>query len=303
MGYGKIFETLFTGSMVGAGAPVFAVWSYVIACHRDGVIDLNPALLSTMIGEPAETIQRAIDYLCAEDPHSRTDGNSGRRLTKIGGLQYHVTNWLKYKRLMSKEERKEYQREWDRANRPTKPDKTRRTPTIPTQPEAEPEPKAEANTYTKRVFVKGDQLLTSKTQELRESINSLMRREPTDFWSYMEEQLLCEVARRPKCLEEFREISQLFGRSNRRFVSQTVTKLLADWSGNLDRARREPDREEVTGSDKVILGREYERILQKMMSMKSSYGDHQDWSDQDRCAFKKLLDRKNELKGVLGVQV
>jgi hypothetical protein len=41
--YGKIFPELYTGSMVGAGCHVFAVWCYALAsCDEKGCVELNP---------------------------------------------------------------------------------------------------------------------------------------------------------------------------------------------------------------------------------------------------------------------
>ena len=48
--YGRIFESMFTGSMVGSGPLVFAVWAYVLAHERDGLVELNLLLFATIIG-------------------------------------------------------------------------------------------------------------------------------------------------------------------------------------------------------------------------------------------------------------
>jgi hypothetical protein len=111
--YGKIFSTMYEGSMVGAGATVFAVMGYVISKQRppEFNVELNSKLLSAVIGEPEERIISAIEYLCSPDSGSRSDKEQGRRLTKIGAFTYHVVNGADYDKIRNYEERKAYNRE------------------------------------------------------------------------------------------------------------------------------------------------------------------------------------------------
>jgi hypothetical protein len=124
--YGKIFESLYEGSMVGAGAVVFAVWGYVIAHMRadgrpgqrhDAQVDLNPKLLGFIIGEPEAEVEKAIEWLCAPDPRSRTHDEDGKRLVKVGQYSYRVVNGAKYMDIRDGEERREYFREAKRKER------------------------------------------------------------------------------------------------------------------------------------------------------------------------------------------
>lgn len=109
--FGKIFESVFEGSMVGAGSHVFAVWSFVIANQRPdrelgSQVDINPKLLAVVIGEKQERIQEAIDFLCQPDPESRTLGEGGRRLVRVGQFSYRVVNGAKYRKIRNEEERR-----------------------------------------------------------------------------------------------------------------------------------------------------------------------------------------------------
>ena len=110
--YGRIFSSMFTGSMVGKGSPVFAVMSYVI-CHMradetvGAQVDLNVTLLSVMIGETEEVIQRAIDYLCSPDAQTTSPDEDGRRLVKVGAFAYRVVNGAKYMAIRNLEEQRE----------------------------------------------------------------------------------------------------------------------------------------------------------------------------------------------------
>ncbi len=94
--YGKHFESMYTGSMIGSGAEVFAVWGYVIANRRKDLVELNPVLLAFVLGEPIERICDAIETLCSPDPKSRTKEEDGRRLIKEGEYLYRVVNARRY---------------------------------------------------------------------------------------------------------------------------------------------------------------------------------------------------------------
>ncbi len=125
--YGKVFETMYTGSMVGKGSPMFAVWGYVIANMKPerivtdagtgkkvsfgAQVELNSGLLAYILGEKQEVVERVIKQLCAPDPKSRTKEEEGRRLVQVGEYAYRVVNGEHYRKLRNAEERREYQRQ------------------------------------------------------------------------------------------------------------------------------------------------------------------------------------------------
>lgn len=112
MAYGKIFESLYTGSMVGAGLNVFATWAYVIANAKPpGTIELNPRIMATIFGCSPEEVKSAIDYLCSPDESSRTPDHDGRRLIPEGKFLYSVPTWEKYNKLRNEVERRAANRE------------------------------------------------------------------------------------------------------------------------------------------------------------------------------------------------
>lgn len=116
--YGKIFESLYEGSMVGAGPTVFAVWGYCIAkADRGGIVILNPALLAPIIGTSRIDIERAIEYLERPDPNSKNPDHEGRRLLKMSGFAYFVVSHAVYRGMKNGEDRREYMREYMRKRR------------------------------------------------------------------------------------------------------------------------------------------------------------------------------------------
>jgi len=116
--YGKIFASMYEGSMVGAGPLVFAVWGYCIAkADLDGTVLLNPALLAPVIGTSTESIRQAVDFLQQPDEHSKNPDHDGRRLLHQSGHLYFVVSHEIYRGMKSNEDRREYMREYMRKKR------------------------------------------------------------------------------------------------------------------------------------------------------------------------------------------
>ena len=116
--YGKIYESTFTGSMVGTGTNVFAVWGYVIANTKpDNQVELNPRILSAILGTTDAEVQTAIDLLCAPDPRSRSKEFKGRRLIKRAEFLYFVPQADKYRGIPNERERRQYFRDKKREQR------------------------------------------------------------------------------------------------------------------------------------------------------------------------------------------
>ena len=105
--FGKIFESMFSGSMVGSSPMTFAVWAYVIAHTRPpGMVELNPKLIGLIMDSPPEDVEMIISALMQPDPKSRSSEHEGRRLIHAGGMMYGVPTWPKYRWMRDQEERK-----------------------------------------------------------------------------------------------------------------------------------------------------------------------------------------------------
>ena len=129
--FGKHFSSMYSGSMFGNPAMVFAVWGYAIAHMRpskkDGqcYVELNPTLLAATFAATPEQAVEAIETLCAPDPASRTKTAEGRRIVLVsekhlGPMQFRVVNGEKYRSLRDEEERRAYLREKKRDERAAK---------------------------------------------------------------------------------------------------------------------------------------------------------------------------------------
>lgn len=118
--FGKHFASMYTGSMVGRGAIVFAVMGYVIANAYPSrseekrvlemQVELNPALLAAILGEEIGDVEEALLVLCSPDANSRSQEEDGRRLVRVSQFEYRVVNGAKYRELRNREARKEQNR-------------------------------------------------------------------------------------------------------------------------------------------------------------------------------------------------
>ena len=117
--YGKCFQKMYAGSMVGAGSHVFAVWGYCIANAdpESHTVDLNPVLLATVIGDSVERIKEAIVFLNSPDPDSHCEDHEGRRLLHTGGLEYFLVTHEQYRDIQNNDELRAYNREAKRRQR------------------------------------------------------------------------------------------------------------------------------------------------------------------------------------------
>jgi len=115
-GYAKVFRSMYTGSMYGAGIHVFAVWGWILASKdENGFVEINPTLVAHELGGTVEQIVEAVGYLCAPDPKSRSPEHEGRRLLKVSQFGYTVVNHARYRNQGG--DRTEYWRRYKRAKR------------------------------------------------------------------------------------------------------------------------------------------------------------------------------------------
>jgi len=56
-----------------------------------------------------------------------------------------------------------------------------------------------------------------------------------------------------------------------------------------------------SGADIVVLGKEYDRVIDRMRTLKGTYGDHQTWEANDISEYNRLKLRRNELRPILGL--
>lgn len=117
--YGKVFTSLYEGSMVGKGCGVFTLWVYCIAKADpiDHIVTLNPKLLCSIFGAKESVIIEALKVLTSPDEDSRCPDEDGRRLLHKGGHDYYVVTHEKYRDISTMNSKREYDREMKRRQR------------------------------------------------------------------------------------------------------------------------------------------------------------------------------------------
>lgn len=58
-----------------------------------------------------------------------------------------------------------------------------------------------------------------------------------------------------------------------------------------------------SGMDKMIAQKEFERISERMKTIKNGYGEMQSWTRSDAQEYNRLLARKKELRIILGITI
>lgn len=243
MSFGKIFESTFTGSMVGSGASVFAVWSYVIANTRPpGLVEINPVILASMIGAGVNDIESALDYLQAADPRSRSKDCEGRRLIKVDDFLYSVPTWQKYRDSRNDEERRAYNAEAARKHRAKVKASIASSITVIDNKQQYAKAEAEAEAENTPLPPKGGErekrdLIPTSPTALR--ICQLFHRRPTTKWSVKEIRAYKSIGR--EALAEldlvcrYTEAERAKGENGRH--RRDLLTFLYNFNGELDRAR------------------------------------------------------------------
>lgn len=111
--YGRVFESMFTGSMRGKG-DLQLVWTYFLVHRsRDGICDFTPQCIADATGKPPALIQQCIDALEAPDEMSRTRSEDGRRLRRLDPERpwgWQIVNHLVYDAIATREAMREAER-------------------------------------------------------------------------------------------------------------------------------------------------------------------------------------------------
>ena len=128
--YAKVFTSMYDGSLctVGPWEALVTFQQMLILADRYGVVDMTPEAISRRTTIPLEIIERGIAALEQPDSSSRDSKLEGRRIVRIADNRswgWEIVNYAKYRQIRSAEERRDYQREWQRRHRAqTHPEQT-----------------------------------------------------------------------------------------------------------------------------------------------------------------------------------
>ena len=82
--WGREFESMYAGSMYGAGVAILA--NMRARFRRLGSGGIESEVIGGIFGEKEGEIEEAIEKLCAPDPESTSKEEQGRRLVRMGSF-------------------------------------------------------------------------------------------------------------------------------------------------------------------------------------------------------------------------
>ena len=121
--YGKIFTSIYDGTLAEDWRALITFQQLIVLCDADGIIDMTPQSISRRTGIPIEHIKAGIEILEKEDKYSRTEAENGRRIELIDEHRpwgWHIVNHEIYKRLQDADTIREQTRERVRKHREKK---------------------------------------------------------------------------------------------------------------------------------------------------------------------------------------
>ncbi len=98
--YGKIFESMYEGTLYGNFEAIVVLQALVILADKDGVIDMTPQALAGRTSYPLEIINKGLDELSKPDPLSRSPDEDGRRIVLLHqdrSWGWQIVNYLHYR--------------------------------------------------------------------------------------------------------------------------------------------------------------------------------------------------------------
>lgn len=122
--YGKIFVSMYDGSMHGHWQAIVTLQQMVVLADPEGILDMTPEALSARTSIPLDIITPGIAELEQPDPKSRTPDDDGRRIVRLDSSRdwgWRIVNYISYRKIRSAEERREYMRQYQRVRRSVRP--------------------------------------------------------------------------------------------------------------------------------------------------------------------------------------
>lgn len=112
--YGKIFASIYQGTLHGQWQAIVTFQQLIVLCDADGVIDMTPPAIAATTSIPLDIIEKGLKVLANPDPYSRTPGDEGRRIVLLDDHRpwgWRIVNHRYYRDLVSKEDKREKDRQ------------------------------------------------------------------------------------------------------------------------------------------------------------------------------------------------
>src|SRR5579864_8043177 len=119
-GYTKLFNTILTSTIWEEPDHTRIVWITMLAmADQNGIVAASLPGLARLARIDRERCQDALETMLAPDQYSRSPEFEGRRIERVEG-GWKLLNHAKYMRLLSKEDRREYNAQKQRESRERK---------------------------------------------------------------------------------------------------------------------------------------------------------------------------------------
>ena len=119
-GYTKLFGSILDSTIWRESDKIRILWITMLAmAGRDGVVESSTPGLADRSRLSREDVDAGLEALMSPDADSRTREHEGRRIEAVDG-GWLILNHGKYRAKLSLEERREYQRLWQRESRAKK---------------------------------------------------------------------------------------------------------------------------------------------------------------------------------------
>ena len=118
--YGKIFESIYDGSLYGHWEAIVTMQQLIVLADADGIIDMTPPAIAGKTSIPLEILEKGLSILSEPDPYSRSPESNGVRIQLLDDQRpwgWFLVNHKKYQNLRTAEDRKEYMRAYMRKRR------------------------------------------------------------------------------------------------------------------------------------------------------------------------------------------
>jgi len=297
MTFTKLFSSITESSIWVADDHTRLVWITMMAmADKYGRVWAAVPGLANRARVPLESAVKAIEVFLAPDPFSRTKDNDGRRIEVIEG-GWRLLNHKKYREIRDEQARREQNAAaQERFRKKSKPEVSQSKPTgkpiaeaeAEAEAEADTEAEAKADTNTIRLYVHDEfEKLNKKPEVSRpQFIKPTVQEVEKEF---LRIGLPAEMA--VAFVSHYESNGWKVGRN-----------AMKNWQAACITWKRKQE-QPSPGANMVIMGREYERILERMKTIRGNYGDHQEWDPRERTEFDRLKSRRDQLRKTLGITI
>ena len=112
--YGKIFESIYEGSLYGHWEAIVTFQAMIVLANEDGELDMTPQALAGKTSIPIHVIKAGLAILQKPDPDSRSPLHEGRRIIPLEegrAFGWQIVNYTHYRNLASREDKKRADRD------------------------------------------------------------------------------------------------------------------------------------------------------------------------------------------------